>query len=186
MDSFNKKEGTNIFLPLLLLNSNLFLSQNKSEYNFFPNNILNSNLSSLPFIGLPEIEQSGMYKTNIKDINQISDINSKDTVNNTKSVLQRKRNKTISKQGEKTDIDIGHKYSKSSLICRVKKIIFDSILNYDNHIISKMYDNKIGNGINIKQLLRTNHSQIKCSGKIFNKDLLRKTQGEIFSSDITT
>ena len=49
-----------------------------------------------------------------------------------------------------------------------------------------MYNNKIGNGINIKKLFKTNHFQVKCSGSNFNKELLKKTQGEIFSSSITT
>ena len=49
-----------------------------------------------------------------------------------------------------------------------------------------MYNNNIGNGITIKKLFKTNHYQIKCSSTEFNKELLKKTQGQIFSSSITT
>lgn len=179
--SINKNDSTNIFRPLLFINDNFDLSIYKNDCDFSQTNDLNLNLSSLPLIDPPMIEQFDKY--NIKDINQKSDIFSKDTSNNTGSILQKKRNKSLNKQEEKEDID---KYSKNTLICRVKKIIFDSILNYDNYIISKMYNNKIGNGINIKKLFKTNHFQVKCSGSNFNKELLKKTQGEIFSSSITT
>ena len=49
-----------------------------------------------------------------------------------------------------------------------------------------MYNNRLGHGINIKKLLKNNHFQIKCTGTIFNKELLKKTQGEILSENITT
>ena len=179
--SINKNDSTNIFRPLLFINDNFDLSIYKNDCDFSQTNDLNLNLSSLPLIDPPMIEQFDKY--NIKDINQKSDIFSKDTSNNTGSILQKKRNNSLNKKEEKEDID---KYSKNILIFRIKKIIFDSILNYDNYIISKMYNNKIGNGINIKKLFKTNHFQVKCSGSNFNKELLKKTQGEIFSSSITT
>lgn len=179
----NKNEDRSIFFPLSLINNNYDFPLNKNDYNFFFDNELNSSVSPFPFIDVPKIEQIEKNKLQDKDINQISDIISKKTSNNTKSLLQNKSNNNWSFQGEKNEID---KFSKNNLLCRVKRIIFDSILNYDNYIISKTYDNNIGKGLNIKKLLKNNHLQIKCSGTEFNKELLQKTQGEIFSSDITT
>ena len=184
MNIINDNEESNIFLPLLSLNDNFNLSINKNNFNFLPGHDINCNISSLPFIKPPKIEQ--LDESNLKDlkvINHNSDIISKETSNATKSVLQKKRNRELNEQGEKGNIDI---YSKATLLCKVKKIIFDSLLKYDNYIIAKVYDNNIGNGINIKKLLKTNHYQVKCSRTQFNKELLKKTQGQIFSSSITT
>lgn len=58
-------------------------------------------------------------------------------------------------------------------------------MKYDNFIISRTYKN-VGNGVRIKKLLKIKHFQIKCTGTNFNKELLKKTQGEIFSADITS
>ena len=44
----------------------------------------------------------------------------------------------------------------------------------------------IGNGVRIKKLLKIKHFQIKCTRTNFNKELLKKTPGEIFSADITS
>ena len=184
INSINDKEQTNIFLPLLSINDNYNLSINRKDFNFLSSHDINCNISSLTFIKPPKIEQSDKYNiTELNDINQISDIISKETSNATGNILQKKRNREINKQGGIGNLDI---YSKNTLLCKVKKIIFDSLLNYDNYIIAKMYNNNIGNGINVKKLLRTNHFQIKCSGRQFNKELLKKTQGQIFSSSITT
>ena len=184
INSINENEESNIFQPLLSINDNFNLSINKNDFNFLQSHDIKCNISSLPFIKPPKIEE--LDKTNfkeIKDINQISDIISKETSNITKNILQKKRNRELKEQGTKESIDI---YSKTSLLCKVKKIIFDSLLKYDNYIISKMYNNNIGNGITIKKLFKTSHYQIKCSSTKFNKELLKKTQGEIFSSSITT
>ena len=73
-----------------------------------------------------------------------------------------------------------------TLIRKIKTILFNSLLKYDNYIISQVYNNKIGNGLNIKKLFKINHFQIKNLNANFNKTLLNTTQGEIFSSNIST
>ena len=78
------------------------------------------------------------------------------------------------------------KFANDSLIRRAKKILFNSLLKYDNYIISKFYNASIGNGITIKKLFKIDHFIIKNSNTNFNKELLNKTQGEIFSSNIST
>lgn len=78
------------------------------------------------------------------------------------------------------------KYAKDSLLRRAKKIIFDAMLKYNNYVISKIYDNNIGNGIKIKKLLKINHFQIQNTNTNYNKELLKTPQGVIFSSNISS
>ena len=66
-----------------------------------------------------------------------------------------------SKKRAKQAIDENEKPSISNLIRKAKKILFTSLLKYDNYIISKVYNNKLGNVINIKKLFKINHFQIK-------------------------
>ena len=102
---------------------------------------------------------------------------SKDT-NATKNIVQIKKiKKPIQKDNSKN--------STFNLLRRVKKLLFDSIMKFDNIIISKLYKD-IGNGIYVKKLFKTNHSQTKHTGTLYNKALLNKTQGEIFSEELTT
>ena len=74
-----------------------------------------------------------------------------------------------------------NKYPLDNLLRRAKRIALDSIRKYDNIIIDELYNHNLGNGVNKKKLLKNDHSQIKCTGTLFNKALLKKTQGEIFS-----
>ena len=60
------------------------------------------------------------------------------------------------------------------------------MLKYDNDVITKVYNNNLGYGINIKKILRISHSQIQNTNTNFNKELLKTSQGIIFSSDIST
>ena len=106
MNIINDNEESNIFLPLLSLNDNFNLSINKNNFNFLSGHDINCNISSLPIIKPPKIEQ--LDESNLKDlkvINHNSDIISKETSNATKSVLQKKRNREINEQGEKGNID---------------------------------------------------------------------------------
>lgn len=168
------------FLPFLSTNKN----QNYNESIYSNENLLiekdlNSNVSSLS-LTQPMFENLGL--SNNKDINQKTDLISIDITNDIKSKFLQKTIR-FSNKNEKNRVT--EQSPKDNLVRRVKKIIFDSILKYDNSIISRMYNN-IGNGISIKKLLKPNHFQIKCTGTNFNKELLRKTQGEIFSTNITS
>ena len=60
------------------------------------------------------------------------------------------------------------------------------MMKYDNYVISKAYNNNIGNGIYIKKILKINHSQIKNTKAVFNLKLLQTSQGTILSSNIST
>ncbi len=120
-----------------------------------------------------DISSSSFYEFDFdkNDTNLVLNNNQKETSNTSNSFLQQKRN-------NKNNLD--------NFIRRIKKLAFNSILKYDNKVISEMYNNRLGHGINIKKLLKNNHFQIKCTGTIFNKELLKKTQGEILSENITT
>ena len=59
--SINKNDSTNIFRPLLFINDNFDLSIYKNDCDFWQTNDLNLNLSSLPLIDPPMIEQFDKY-----------------------------------------------------------------------------------------------------------------------------
>ena len=82
--------------------------------------------------------------------------------NETKNMLNKKIN---NKTNDNNKIN---KKSQDNLLRRAKTIVFDSILKYDNYMISEIYNHNLVNGVNRKILLKNNHSQIRCIGKIFN------------------
>lgn len=127
-----------------------------------------------------------------KNTNKLIDSISRDTLNITKKDIPLNKNKNEPKSFDlniyvikKVIID-KDRFTIDSLIRRAKKILFDTLLKYDNYIISKVYNNQLCNGLKIKKLLKINHFQIKNTNTDFNRELLKKSQGTIFSSDITT
>lgn len=116
-----------------------------------------------------------------EDINIISDTISKDILIPSKEDILIKNERNFEEK-----MIVKKKYSNSYLIRRAKKILFDSLLKFDNEVILKAYNNNIGNGINIKKLLKINHYNIQNTNTIFNKELLNIPQKKIFSSDIST
>ena len=137
-----------------------------------------------------DISSSSFYEFDFdkNDTNPVLNNNQKETSNTNNSFLQQKRNNSNlePKKEEKEEENCYDKNNLDNFIRRIKKLAFNSILKYDNKVISEMYNNRLGHGINIKKLLKNNHFQIKCTGTIFNKELLKKTQGEILSENITT
>lgn len=137
-----------------------------------------------------DISSSSFYEFDFdkNDTNPVLNNNQKETSNTSNSFLQQKRNNSNlePKKEEKEEENYYDKNNLDNFIRRIKKLAFNSILKYDNKVISEMYNNRLGHGINIKKLLKNNHFQIKCTGTIFNKELLKKTQGEILSENITT
>lgn len=137
-----------------------------------------------------DISSSSFYEFDFdkNDTNPVLNNNQKETSNTNNSLLQQKRNNSNlePKKEEKEEENCYDKNNLDNFIRRIKKLAFNSILKYDNKVISEMYNNRLGHGINIKKLLKNNHFQIKCTGTIFNKELLKKTQGEILSENITT
>ena len=128
--------------------------------------------SSLSFIQQPKAETIDLSK--FEEIFQ-NPLNSRDTSNIFKINLPIKRNR---KKDDNKNVD--------NLLRKAKKVIFNSILEYDNYIITKAYNYNIGQGINIKKLFKINYSQIKNTQTDFNKKLLNTPQKDIFSSNITS
>ena len=167
--------------PIHLAKSNCSFETEINLYNLQEENGINDGLSQVSIfdspIDAPKFSLLDLVKFN--DNNQNSDLISKDTSN---PVKDKKSDKKI---GHKVKREEKEKYSNDNLLRRAKTILFDSILKYDNYIISKVFDDQIGNGINIKKLLKINHSQIKNINANYNRDLIKTSQGKIFSENIS-
>ena len=105
---------------------------------------------------------------------------------NTSKIGLKENNNIINNEENKEEIAVKKKYSLNYLIRRAKKIIFDLMLKYDNDVISRVYSSNIGYGINIRKILKIKHFLIQNTNTNYNIELLRTSQGMIFSSDIST
>jgi hypothetical protein len=152
---------------------NEFSGENNNNIIKFPKeNDSEIDSSFLSFIEQPMTEAFDISK--LEEIFQNS-LNSRNTSNIFNVNLPVKRNR------KKDDIK-----NVDNLVRKAKKVIFNSILEYDNYIIAKAYNYNIGQGINTKKLFKINYSQIKNTQTDFNKKLLNTPQKDIFSSNITT
>ena len=177
---FNEKEQ-DFFFPQLSTNEKYDLEMLKMNDNLSLDNELKPNITNFSFFEAQNFNNFDLFK--FKDLNKISSDTISNDSNSSKNILQKKRNFSFDRKGEKEDLD---KYARDNLLRKVKKIALDSLLKFDNDIIKKIYNNNIGNGVYIKKLFKNNYFQIKCIGVIFNKELLKTSQGEILSSNITT
>jgi hypothetical protein len=164
------QEKENIVFPKISINNGFYSNDLKNNMNLDSLFEKKSHQLSFP---LPNLSMNESF-----DING-NNHNSDYLSNETKNMLNKKiYNKT-------NDSNKVNKNSQDNLLRRVKTIVFDSILKYDNYMISELYNHNLGNGVNRKILLKNNHSQIRCIGKIFNEKLLKTPQREIFSEEIT-
>ena len=123
----------------------------------------------------------------------IEEANLEKTSENTKIIRNKKRkrkkiddkDKNVEKKEESDNNESRVKYSIDNLIRRTKTVVLNSMLQFDNKIISKAYNYNIGRGINTKILLKNEYSQKRDTKIEFNKNLLNKTQQEIFSEKIS-
>jgi hypothetical protein len=177
----NTEDQLETLSPIHLAKDNYSFETEINLYNLQEGNGINDSLSQFSIfdspIDAPKFSLLDLIKFN--DNNQNSDLLSKDTSN---SVKDKKLDRKI---GQKVKREENERYSKDNLLRRSKTILFDSILKYDNYIISKVYDDQIGNGINIKKLLKINHSQIKNINAKYNRGLIETSQGKIFSENIS-
>jgi hypothetical protein len=179
--SKNTDDQLETLSPIHLTKNNCSFETEINLDNLYEGNRINDSLSQFSIfdspIDAPKFSLLDLIKFN--DNNQNSDLLSKDTSN---SVKDKKLDRKI---GQKVKREENERYSKDNLLRRSKTILFDSILKYDNYIISKVYDDQIGNGINIKKLLKINHSQIKNINAKYNRGLIETSQGKIFSENIS-
>ena len=169
----NNSQYDEIFSSSFLKNDEFSFEPNKNYNSFQIKNQLKLYVSSLSFFENTKNSPLNTYNNN--EANQDFDDSLKPTENHN----MKNKFSLISKKTQRSNNSI------DNLVRRVKKIVFTSLLNYDNYIISKVYNNDLGNGITIKKLLRIKHHQIKNVNSNFNKELLKTSQGSIFSSDIS-
>ena len=167
--------------PIHLNKNNYSFETDINLYNFLEGNGINDSLSLVSILDTPidAPRFSVLDLMKFDDKNQNSDLISKDTSNSVKD------KKLDTKIGQKVKREEKENYSNDNLLRRAKTILFDSLLKYDNYIISKVYNDHIGNGVNIKKLLKINHSQIKNINANYNRDLIKTSQGKIFSENIS-
>jgi len=168
------KEKTNYFLKNPKINTDDELSANNLSNRFEDNSInemisldmnfqfdFNNNLfSHSPFLFSPSPsikEFSNDFPFSINPIKNISD---------KKEFLTKKKS--------------------NQKIRKLKNFTRDSILKYANKKILKTFNYDIGNGINKKELLKIDPKYFNNNKADFNKQLLEKTLGEIFSQNIST
>ena len=196
-NSANIYDKYDIFHPKKIsINNDFSLDLNQQNYyNIGITNDINSNDNPSFFTNGLLLNEFNFVKR--EDIILMSRSFSKDTLIETKSVIKDNISiindeKNIEDKEDKEDKAYKEKildknnYPLNYLIRRAKKIIFDTLLKYDNDVISKVYNNNIGYGINTKKILRIKHFQIQNTNTNFNKKLLNTTQGIIFSSEIST
>ena len=167
----NSQELDEIFPTSFLKNDEFSFGASKNYNNFQIKNKLKFDVSSFSYIENTKNSPLNTYNNN--EEHQLFD----DIPKNIGS-LHNTNNLEINKYKNCSN-------STDNLIRRIKKILFTSLINYDNYIISKIYRNNLGNGIKIKKLLRINHYQIKNVNSKFNRELLETSQGNIFSTDIS-
>ena len=183
--STNINAKYDIFPQKISTNNNFYLDTNQqNNYNLGIYNDIYSNENPSLFTNDLLINEFNLFKH--EDIKMKSETNSKETLIATKNSPKEITSIKNSKKNKELIEEILKKYPLNYLIRRAKKIIFDILLKYDNDIISKVYNNNIGYGINIKKILRIKHSQIQNTNTLFNKELFSTSQGTIFSSDISS
>ena len=114
----------------------------------------------------------------------IEETNLAKTSENTKLILRKHRGrKKIDKSNDNNEIR--PKYSFDNIFRRIKTLVLNSMIKFDNNVILKAYHHNIGRGINTKKLLKNDYSQKRDTKIEINKNFLYKTQQEIFSAKIS-
>ena len=107
--------------------------------------------------------------------------NQKNSLNNSKKLIGRKK-----KHENNTNSEVVHtKYFDDNLRRKVKYLVLNSIKEFINLILKKIYNNNLGNNIFKKQLLTINKNPISNATIENNKDFLNKNLGDIFSEHIS-
>ena len=124
------------------------------------------------------------YMSEFEIFNSNFETNVKDEKNDLKQKLF-----VFTKRGRKTKEDDSirkhNKYTTDNLRRKCKYILINNILDFINEKIKEIYDSNIGDGMSKKELLPLNQKAKFEIGIEFNKKLLNKTIGEIFSDNIS-
>ena len=119
-----------------------------------------------------------------KDINK-ENLNEK--VKGNKNSEGKNKEKINKKKGRNPKIGGKHnKYSDDNLRRKCKHILINELQIFINNKIREIYNDNIGQGIFLKQLLSMNQKQKANANVIFNREFLYKSLKDIFSENIST
>ena len=127
-------------------------------------------------------------KTNIEKKSSNKNLFEVNTGSFSESNSSKKRNKNSKLGRKRKNENIKGKHNKFSddiLISKCKHIILNSVFIFINQQIKKLYNNNIGDGYFKKQLLTLKNERKSNTTTKYNKELLTKTLGEIFSENIS-
>jgi len=160
------------------IESEMSHSQEENFYDFYKKyeKTINSNIINNKEI---LIEKNSLLNVKEKDLKKYL-IESKKVKNKCGRKRGRKNDENNNNQENEHD-----KYSDDNVRRKIKRILLTYLLKYINNQIKVKYKGKIGKGILKKELKIINQSLIVNSNVDYNKELLNKTLGEIFSNDLT-
>ena len=81
---------------------------------------------------------------------------------------------------------IHNKFSDDNLRRKCKHILINELQIFINNKIKEIYNNKIGEGLFVKQLFSMNQKQKSNANILFNRQFLNKTLKDIFSEKLST
>lgn len=106
---------------------------------------------------------------------------------NKSEIVQKKELKKKGRKLKNSQSPSSHdKYMDDNIRRKIKHFVLKSLLEFINEEIKKKYNNKVGKGVFIKQLMTNNKKQKDNATVLFNREFLKKPIGEIFSDDLTT
>ncbi len=101
--------------------------------------------------------------------------------------VQKKEHKNMGRKKKNSQLTGGHdKYMDDNVRRKIKHLFIKNLLQFINEKIKEKYQSFVGKGVFIKQLLIINQKQIDDATVLFNRELLNKSIGDIFSENIST
>ena len=183
--SFNLDENFDLF------NGNIF--EEKTTLNNFENNYnYNQNIvNEAPIKDSLKIENNSKFKTQETTLIEGKNCSQNEANKNSLESKAKDNDKLLNKKrkNKSKNRSNGEKHSKFSIdntIRKIKHITLENVRNLINEKIKEIYNNNIGLGISLKQLLTINQSQKVDATIDFNKQFIDKKLYEIFSDKIST
>lgn len=126
-----------------------------------------------------DIEKNPLEK-NLFEGNKVTFSESKTPTKKNKNTKLGRKRKDDNKKGKH------NRFSDDILRRKCKHILLKFVFIFINEIIKKVYNNNIGNGYFIKQLLTLNKKQKSNTSIKYNQEFLYKSLRDIFSDDISS
>ena len=101
--------------------------------------------------------------------------------------VQKKEHKNMGRKRKNSQLTWDHNKNMDDNVRRkIKHLFIKNLLQFINEKIKEKYQSFVGKGVFIKQLLIINQKQIDDATVLFNRELLNKSIGDIFSENIST